>query len=212
MIVRVGKLIALNNARSPDDPDDPRPITISELFSKLLGLMAMDMSRWNLHPCQRGLHHKGGTHQAIIEVQRAYDADPTKIVATYDVSNAFNATRRAMMKTKLDLMGMSAAHLMEYFRWMYGSQSDVYIRSRHELEKYLSCEGVRQGDMPASLLFSLVFTDAAIAASTGIVKDVLNSLWLYLDDVTLVETVHVIIKYKVALEAELEPYGQKKEN
>ena len=207
MIVRVGKLIALNNARSPDDPDDPRPITISELFSKLLGLMAMDMSRWNLHPCQRGLHHKGGTHQAIIEVQRAYDADPTKIVATYDVSNAFNATRRAMMKTKLDLMGMSAAHLMEYFRWMYGSQSDVYIRSRHELEKYLSCEGVRQGDMPASLLFSLVFTDAAIAASTGIVKDVLNSLWLYLDDVTLVETVHVIIKYKVALEAELEPYG-----
>ena len=71
--------------------------------------------------------------------------------------------------------------------------------------KFLREEEDRQGDMPASLLFSLVFTDAAIAASTGIVKDVLNSLWLYLDDVTLVETVHVIIKYKVALEAELEP-------
>ena len=207
MIVRVGKLIALNNARSPDDPDDPRPITISELFSKLLGLMAMDMSRWSLHPCQRGLHHKGGTHQAIIEVQRAYDDDLTKVVATFDVSNAFNATRRAKLKVKLDLMGLSAAHLMEYFRWMYGSQSDVFIRSRHELEKYLSCEGVRQGDMPASLLFSLVFTDAAIAAASPIVKDVLNSLWLYLDDVTLVETVDVVIAYKVALEAELEPYG-----
>ena len=248
-LVRVGKLIALNNARSPSDPEDPRPITISELFSKLLGLIAMAKSRWCLDPSQRGLNHKGGTHQAVVEVQRAYDADtpaplppdarsvsppiadgeqhselhvPTppslspspplrrggrKIVATFDVSNAFNATLRIAIKRKLVSMGMSAMELLEYFRWMYGSQSDIFIRSRSELEMYRSCEGVRQGDMPASLLFSLVFTDAAIAAAQRTLPDVLHALWLYLDDITLVETVDTIINFKVELEKELEDVG-----
>ncbi len=211
-LLRTGKLIALNNARSPSDPDDPRPITISELFSKLLGLLAMEQSRWCIHPTQRGVNHKGGTHQTIVEIQRAYDADPTKIVATFDVSNAFNATMRQAIKNKLQRIGMPSQDLLDYFRWMYGSQSDIYIRASDELIKYRSCEGVRQGDMPASLLFSLVFTDAAVAAAessfgTGSTLDVLRAMWLYLDDVTVVETVAAILRFKIALEKELEDIG-----
>lgn len=202
-LMLTGKLIALNNARSPEDPDDPRPITISELFMKLNGLIAMEQSRWCIHPTQRGVNHKGGTHQAVVEIQRAYDANLNKIVATFDVSNAFNATMRAAIKVKLKLMGMSATELFEYFRWVYGAASDIYIRAKTELVKYRSCEGVRQGDMPASLLFSLVFTDAAVAAAGRSFDDVLQAMWLYLDDVTTVETVSAILKFKEELTAEL---------
>ena len=67
---------------------------------------------------------------------------------------------------------------MEYFKWMYGTHSDIYIQANKELELYRSAQGVRQGDMPASLLFSLVFTDAAIAADVD--GAALTSLWLYL--------------------------------
>ena len=174
----------------------------------------MEQSRWCIHPTQRGVNHKGGTHQTIVEIQRAYDADRNKIVATFDVSNAFNALMRQAIKTKLQRNGMPSQDLLEYFRWMYGSQSDIYIRANHEVIKYRSCEGVRQGDMPASLLFSLVFTDAAVAAAersfgTGTTEDVLRAMWLYLDDVTVVETVDAILRFKSALEKELEDIGLK---
>ena len=205
-IVRVGKLIALDNAKVPGDPEDPRPITISELFSKLLGLLSMKKSSWQLHECQRGVCHKGGTHQCIVEAQLAYDTQLHKTVATFDVSNAFNATMREAIRMKLHSLGPSAFHLLDYFRWMYGSTSNIFIRAKDEVRMYLSRVGVRQGDMPASLLFSLVFTDAAVAAG-AIFEDVLHSMWLYLDDVTIVASVDEIIRYKVLLAQELAHLG-----
>ena len=52
----------------------------------------------------------------------------------------------------------------------------------------------------------MVFTDAAVAAG-GIFEDVLHSMWLYLDDVTIVATVAEIIKYKELLTKELLKIG-----
>ena len=89
---------------------------------------------------------------------------------------------------------------------MYGSTTDVFVRARTELRTYNSRVGVRQGDMPASLLFSLVFTDAAVAAG-GIFEDVIRSMWLYLDDVTLVATVDEILTFKAYLTIELAKLG-----
>jgi hypothetical protein len=205
-IVRTGKLIALNNAKLHDDPVDPRPITISELFTKLLGLLAMRKSSWALHECQRGVCHPGGTHQAIVEVQQAYDARPNTTIATFDVANAFNATSRDAIMRKLLKIGPSAIHLLDYFRFMYGSTSDIYIRAKAEVRRYASQTGVRQGDMPASLLFSLLFTDAALAAG-HFFDDILTSMWLYLDDVTTVATVDQIIALKDGLETQLADIG-----
>ena len=105
------------------------------------------------------------------------------------------------MEAKLRAMGASALHMMEYFKWMYGTHSDIYIQANKELELYRSAQGVRQGDMPASLLFSLVFTDAAIAADVD--GAALTSLWLYLDDITQVDTVPAVIAYKKRLVIEL---------
>ena len=244
-IVRAGKLMALNNAKDGEEID-PRPITISELFTKLLGTLAIMKSAYDLHGCQRGVRHPGGTHQAIVEIQKAYDADldpqspepppppppadfneappsrppspaPSlprggrKVVATFDVKNAFNATRRDAIFRKLSLMGASASYLLEFFKFMYGTESDIYIQAHKEVEKYRSATGVRQGDMPASLLFSLVFTDAAIGAAVasglGPADGLLEKLWMYLDDVTVVETVPGIIAYKIQLEIYLEKIG-----
>ena len=134
-----------------------------------------------------------------------------KVVATFDVKNAFNSTRRDAIHRKLSMMGASALYLLEFFKFMYGSQSDIYIQAQKEVEKYRSATGVRQGDLPASLLFSLVFTDAAInaAVSAGLATAdaLLDKLWLYLDDVTLVETVPKIIKYKIELDVGLGDIG-----
>jgi len=134
-----------------------------------------------------------------------------KVVATFDVKNAFNATRRDAIHQKLTLMGSSAAYLLEFFKFMYGTESDIYIQAHKEVEKYRSATGVRQGDMPASLLFSLVFTDAAIVAAVasglGPADGLLDKLWMYLDDVTVVETVPQVIAFKVQLEISLEKIG-----
>lgn len=190
---------------------DPRPITISEFFSKVLGNLAMMKSTSSLHRCQRGMHHKGGTHQAIVEVQTAYDngEGERKIVATFDVSNAYNATMRAKIYEKLQSMGAHAQYLLDYFRWMYGVESDIYIRAKGEYLKYRSREGVRQGDMPAALLFCLVFTDAALEACDGVLDNPLVALWLYMDDITVVGTVTQILQYKVKLELSLVKLGLK---
>jgi len=203
-VVRTGLLFAMDNAKHPTDERDPRPITISELFSKILGNLAMEKAAWHLHPSQRGVCHKGGTHQAIVEVQRAYDAREDVIIATFDVRNAFNATRRAAIDKKLRRMGASAQYLRDYFRWMYGKESDIYINTGKGLEHYRSREGVRQGDMVASLLFALAFTDPAVEAAREIFgDDVLRCLWLYCDDVTVVGTVDEVIAFKASLEKHL---------
>lgn len=108
---------------------------------------------------------------------------------------------------------MAATHLLEYFKWMYGTQSDIYAIASEKVELYKSQKGVRQGDMPASLLFSLVFTDAAIAAaqdknlSSDISEKTLHSLWLYMDDVTMVATVADVIVYKRSLSRHLVSIG-----
>jgi hypothetical protein len=207
-LCRAGKLIALDNAKSLTDEPDARPITISELFTKILGSLAMEKSTWNIHihPCQRGVCHPGGSHQAVYEIQQAYDNNPSKIIGTFDVKNAFNSVLRSAIRSKLESLHANAFHLLEFFRFMYGTQSKIYNRAKQCIHEYESAEGVRQGDMPASLLFSLVFTDAAVFAGSFL-TDILRELWLYLDDVTLVATVEDMIRYKNNLSTELSKIG-----
>ena len=75
-----------------DDPEDPRPITISELVTKLMAVLAMMNTEFGLPKIQRGVCHPGGTHQACVEIQQQYDKHTNKIIATFDVKNAFNDT------------------------------------------------------------------------------------------------------------------------
>ena len=214
--VRIGKMIALNNAKSADDPEDPRPITISELLTKLQAVLAMMNTEFGLPKIQRGVCHPGGTHQACVEAQRQYDLHPHKIIATFDVKNAFNDVLRAAIRALLDKRGASATYLLAYFKYMYGTPSFIFMQAKREVEKYMSQEGVRQGDMPASLLFAAVFTDAVLAAAStgfndsgdattifGTEHDMMHSLWCYLDDVTVVATVADVIALKIRLEKEL---------
>lgn len=208
--IRAGKLIALNNAKNANDEPDPRPITISDYWTKVLGTLAMEKSRYELPPCQRGVCHKGGTHQAIVEIQRAYDDNKHlgKTCATFDVKNAFNSTLRSAIKAKLDTLGESARFLLEYFRFMYGTSSDIFIRAKQTFDCYHSQTGVRQGDMPASLLFALVFSDAAVAAGLSVFDtDVMKAMWLYLDDVTVIATTDEIIAFMHSLSSELKIIG-----
>ena len=209
-------MIALNNAKSEDDLEDPRPITISELVTKLMAVLAMMNTEFGLPKIQRGVCHPGGTHQACVEIQQQYDKHTNKIIATFDVKNAFNDTLRLAIRALLDKRGASATYLLAYFQYMYGTASFIFIQAKREVEMYCSKEGVRQGDMPASLLFAAVFTDAVLAAAStgfdeygnattifGTEHDMLHSLWCYLDDVTVVATVADVIALKISLAKEL---------
>ena len=203
-IARAGLLFALDNAKNPGDAPDPRPITISEFFTKLIANIAMKKSGWHMHPSQRGVGHPGGTSQAIVEVQQTYESLLGTVVATFDIKNAFNSLRRAAIHAKLRQLGPAGQYLMEYFRWMYGREAEIFVRANGQAEKYRSREGVRQGDMVASLLFCLAFTDAAVAAGYDVFgADVAARLWLYCDDVTIVATVDEVLRFKKRLEHHL---------
>jgi len=160
----------------------------------VLGTLCTALSATPLPSIQRGVRHPGGTTAVIREVQAAYDAHPSKVVATFDVRNAFNSVLRIAVHTKLTRLGVSASHLLQFFEFMYGSDSDIFAKATDELKHYSSRHGVRQGDMPASLLFSLVFTDAALAALPN-PRLALHSLWAYLDDLTTVMTVNELLEY-----------------
>ena len=87
--------------------------------------------------------------------------------------------------------------------------SRISKKAKGEYVKYRSREGVRQGDMPAALLFCLVFTDAALEACEGTLGNPLQALWLYMDDVTTVATVTEVLQYKAKLEVSLAKLGLK---
>jgi hypothetical protein len=206
--VRAGKLLAVNQAK--DDRDvDPRPITISDFFTKLLGTLSMGSSLIELPPFQRGVRHPGGCHQVVVEVQQQYDHCPHLVVATFDVRNAFNAIRRAAIERRLISAGAAGLPLLHFFYFMYGSPSQVFIRAGTKCEAYDSCTGVRQGDMASSLLFAAAFSDALLTAfhavRPGVYPD--GVLWAYLDDVTVVMSTVELIQFKLALETALMPLG-----
>ena len=133
-----------------------RPIVVGEVWPRIatrIASMAITPSLTMLPPHQWGIGSQGGA-EIVAHAGHLFEAVVAKVpgmaAQTVDFVNAFNSSRR---RPTYDALDQHARALLRWFRWSYGSSSDLYFR-----DGTLAAEcgtGVRQGDPLACILFCL---------------------------------------------------------
>jgi len=136
---------------------------MGETFYKLACLYALSLVQSEittaLGPIQFGLA-PGGSESAVHVLQSALDLHPEWVLLSTDITNAFNSRNRSqILSTLFDTPTLSP--LWRLAQWAYGSPSDLLLMDHGRVAaNYISSEGVRQGDVLASLLFALSMRNA----------------------------------------------------
>jgi hypothetical protein len=140
-----------------------RPIAVPESLYKLSALYSLELVRGSLpsifEPIQFGVGVPGGAERALHTLQAGIEClGEDVVVLKTDFRNAFNERRRADILTVLfqhDLL----RPLWRIAHWAYKQPSQLLVFDRGSLCGTISsAEGVKQGDVLGSLLFSLSCT------------------------------------------------------
>ncbi|MDQ7008659.1 MAG: reverse transcriptase domain-containing protein [Acidobacteriota bacterium] len=161
-----------------------RPIAIASLFLKILGTIAL--SRDGIKPSreQYAIGRKDGCLTIIHELYadmarlRVLDPDGEYVYVKFDMSNAFNAIRRAFVK--LQLQGHSST-TRQYFRLTYGAASSLAVYGAGQFKTLMMDDGVRQGDSTSSYFFCI--------GVDGALRELVQKNYLckmYCDDLTMI--------------------------
>jgi hypothetical protein len=135
-----------------------RPIAMGETFYKLAGLYSLSLVRSDIpaimEPIQFALS-SGGSESALHILQAAIDAHPDWVVISADLSNAFNSRKRSQILASLfNEPTLSPLYRLAY--WSYSKHSQLLTMQNGKVVFTMdSQEGVKQGDILASLLFAL---------------------------------------------------------
>ena len=161
-----------------------RPICISSLFVKLMGLICMERDATGVSHHQYAVGTKDGhtriVHKVLDFVEHSRDA----AVVRFDVSNAFGTMPRHIIKRALQDTGES---LKQYFRLVYGSPSDIAIYGQHSKFSFVKiADGVKQGDACSSYLFCVAL-DRALGIAQAAMNEmgIAGALYAYMDDITI---------------------------
>jgi len=131
---------------------------MGEAFYKLACLYALSFVRSDIADILGPLS-PGGPEAAMHILQAAIDLHPDGVVISSDISNAFNTRKRAHILSAL-FREQKLAHLWRLAHWSYGSSSPLLFKDHGTVvSELLSAEGVKQGDVLASLLFALSMKD-----------------------------------------------------
>ena len=135
---------------------------MGECFYKMACLYALSLVRADipsiLEPIQLALS-PGGSESVVHLLQAAIDLHPEWIVISTDISNAFNSRKRSHILGAL-FQENKLAPLWRLAFWSYGSSSPLLMIDHGKvIAELLSAEGVKQGDVLASLLFALSMKD-----------------------------------------------------
>ena len=135
---------------------------MGECFYKLACLYGLSFVRADiasiLEPIQLALS-PGGSESVVHMLQAALDMHPDWIVISSDIRNAFNTRKRAHILSSL-FQEAKLAPLWRLASWSYGSSSPLLMMDHGKvIFELLSSEGVKQGDVLASLLFALSMKD-----------------------------------------------------
>ena len=152
------ELVAL--VKDTEDDTKLRPLAISSAFRRMASSWALSThsaaAEEAVGPQQLGLT-RDGREIGIQNIRRAYENDPTYIVAAIDVKNAFNTVRRSAM---LRQCHARISQLSTIVRDLYLNEGNLYFRHRNEegtavTTVLVSAEGAQQGDPLGGLLFAL---------------------------------------------------------
>ena len=151
-----------------------RPVACGEVLLKLAAIinfsMVKDALTAILRPVQRGVGVAGGCESAVHSVQAWLELNPGHIALKTDFENAFNTMSRALMLQKL-LACKALDRIWRLAHFAYSTPSLLYLFDDGALEAVLlSQEGLRQGCVFGSALFSLAVHDLFVEAiaSTGV--------------------------------------------
>ena len=178
-ILRCGRLVGI-----PKDPSGIRPIAIASLWMKLMGCVAMDRDDTRPSMRQFAIRHKDGCskiiHQVREELKKRSEADPGGdwIVVKFDLSNAFNCTKRKKVKQRLE---SHCTTIQQYFRLAYGGPSPLVVFGPGRFEVLEMEEGIRQGDTTSTLFFCL-----GVDEPLEKLQSLDRLCWMFCDDLTAV--------------------------
>lgn len=153
-----------------------RPICVSSLFIKLLGLCVLKVTGAKNSSFQYATGKKGGTTDVVHQTREFYQEG--KVIIRIDSSNAFNVAPRHLMATLI-----KEDEVLQFFRCIYSKPSNLVVYAPGgKFNIIQQNEGVRQGDALSAHLFCLVMDKICedIAALHPSVKAM-----CYMDDLTL---------------------------
>jgi hypothetical protein len=178
-ILRCGRLVGI-----PKDPAGIRPIAIASLWMKLMGCVAMDRDDTRPNMRQYAIRHKDGCskiiHQVREELTKRTEEDPGGdwIVVKFDLSNAFNSTKRKKIKERLE---SHCTTMQQYFRLAYGGPSPLVVFGPGSFKILEMEEGIRQGDTTSTLLFCL-----GVDEPLEKLQSLSRLCWMFCDDLTMI--------------------------
>ena len=176
-----------------------RPIAVGELFYRLAGVIAVRKvtaaAAELLSPHQYGIGVSGGAERIVHSMQYSLlDKTVKRAVLKVDISNAFNSCDRAAMLQKL-YATPQLAPLYRIADFGYSAPSQLLLQRCDGLS-IQSCNGVRQGDPLACLLFCLYMRDVYEAVANQ--ADV--TLYAFVDDLHIVGKPVEVMKALTALQ------------
>lgn len=171
-IIRAARFVGI-----PKAPNSVRPITISNLLVKIIGLMAIQRDDRKTSAAQYAVNVPNGCQRIIHEILQQLEQDPTLVLLKFDIRNAFGDTPREMVAAMLSTHDPS---IRQYYRLLYDGSSPmvVYGPKGHTILEMPN--GIRQGDSTSTYLFAHV-VDKALARICQKFR-----AWMYVDDLTLV--------------------------
>ena len=142
----------------PKSNKKARPIAMGEAFYKLAGLYVLKLIKKEMGECL-GDHQyamvPGGSERAAQSILAAISANPSWLLLSVDIENAFNSRNRSQILQEV-YSNVKLQRIWNFVDWAYGQPSPLWIKDNGVIiETFPSSQGVRQGDPLASFLFAL---------------------------------------------------------
>ena len=143
-----------------------RSLWVKHFVNSCLSLVRADLPAI-LEPIQFALS-PGGSETAVHVLNAALDLHADWVVISADLTNAFNCRKRSdILKSLFD--EPSLGPLFRLAHWSYGKSSPLIVMDHGKVIRSIeSHEGVKQGDVLASLLFAVSMKNAYAASVAGL--------------------------------------------
>jgi len=143
-----------------------RPATVGSVLTRFICRVMVRMNRLAVvvelllsHQFSFGING-GGVQQVIMACNIALEINPSWLMMDHDSKNAHSFCSRGRLDEELEL-NVAYHYILESFRALYGKTVTVQWYYRNGADRpatnfHMSCEGLRQGDAPASVYFNVL--------------------------------------------------------